>query len=120
MSINPARFGLITNEYRYREVSDAVIASRYLKARELEIDTYFDLPNITALLTSMFAVVGAVRRRFLVVVKGTDHITIDSFAGQIPARLFTAPEFGVTDLPVIIARAQINNSENRTYLELWG
>lgn len=120
MSINPARFGLITNEYRYRERSDPALDAEYLKARELEIDTYFDVDRITGLLNSMFQVIGSVRRRFMLIVKGTDYLTVDSFAGQVPARYLTAPELGVENLPVIVTRVQINNSENRTYMELWG
>lgn len=121
MSIDPARYGLITNEYRWVADSyDAGIAAAYTKARELEIPTNFDLSTLTALRNALFAVIGAVRRRFVVDLIGTDYITIDDFANATPARLFTAPEFGVTNFPVIITRAAIIESENQTKLELWG
>lgn len=120
MSIDPNRYGLITNEYRYAEAYDAGIAAIYAKAREMEIPTNFDLAKVGTLLSAMFAVVGAVRRRFMVDLIGCDYITIDAFETATPPRLFTAPEFGANNLPVIITRAAIIESENRTKLELWG
>lgn len=120
MSIDPNRYGLITNEYRYAETYDAGIAAIYAKAREVEIPTNFDLAKVGTLLTAMFAVVGAVRRRFFVDLIGTDYIDIDAFASATPPRYFTAPEFSVNNLPTIITRAAIIESENRTKLELWG
>lgn len=120
MSIDPNRYGLITNEFRWVEQYDADLAAAYSKAREMEIPTNFDLANLGSLLTAMFGVVGAARRRFAVDITGTDYITIDDFALKTPARYFTAPEFGVNMLPVIITRAAIIESDNVTKLELWG
>lgn len=120
MSIDPNRYGLITNEYRYAEVYDSGIAATYTKARELEILSNFDLGKIGTLLSAMFAVIGAVRRRFIVELIGTDYITLDDFTFATPARYFTAPEFNANMLPVIITRASIRESENKTILELWG
>lgn len=120
MSIDPNRYGLITNEYRWAENYDAGIDAIYTKARELEILSNFDLAKVGTLLTALFGVVGAARRRFSVDLIGTDYITIDAFAAATPARYLTAPEFNVTNLPTIITRAAIQESENRTRLELWG
>lgn len=120
MTINAARYGLITNEFRYQEAYDSALDADYLKAREMEIDSNLDLSNISTLLTDLFAVIGSVRRRFLVIIKGTDYIGVDDFATGCPPRLFTAPELGLDQHPVIVTRAQIKHSENRTYLELWG
>lgn len=120
MSIDPARYGLIRNEFRYREQFDSALDAAYINARELTIDSNLDAANVSALLSSIFDVIGSVRRRFLVVIKGTSYVSIDDFAGGCPPRLFTAPEFGLSNFPVIITRAQIKHSENRTNLELWG
>lgn len=120
MSIDPNRYGLITNEFRYVESFDPVLAAAYSKARELEIPTNFDLSKVGTLLSAMFLVIGAVRRRFMVDLIGCDYITVDAFVAATPPRFFTAPEYNVNNLPVIITRAAIIESENRTKLELWG
>ncbi len=120
MSIDAARYGLITNEYRWKEVFNSSLSSTYLKARELEIKSNLDLGLITNLLVDIFGVVGAVRRRFAIDIKGTDFISPNDFSPRTPAFFFTAPEFSVTALPVIVTRATIVESENKTSLELWG
>ena len=120
MSIDPSRYGLITNEYRWKELFDATMSSTYLKARELEIKTNLDLGLISQLLEDVFDVIGNIRRRFAIDVKGTDFISPNDFSPRTPAFYFTAPEFAVNALPVIVTRATIVESENKTSLELWG
>lgn len=120
MSVDPARYGLITNEFRFGEVFDQNLSTTYTKAREMVIESNLQKAKITALLTDMFAVIGSVRRRFSVDLSGTDHFTVDSFAFGPPMRYFTCPEFGVTNLPVVIVACTINEDENLTSVELWG
>lgn len=120
MSINVARYGLITNEYRYKEAYDSTIDTRYSKARELEIPTHLDLALITSLVTAMFAVVSPVRRRFMVEINDTASFSIDSFMDGTPARYLNAPEIGAVNIPCIVTRAAIDEAENKTTLELWG
>jgi hypothetical protein len=120
MSIDAARYGLITNEFRWKEEYNPTLAAEYIKARELIIETNFDFANIPLLLADIFGVIGATRRRFILDIKGTDYIGIDDFAVSTPARYFHAPEHSANMLPVIITRAAIMESENRTTMELWG
>lgn len=120
MTINASRYGLITNEFRYKEAYSATIDSRYVKAREMEINSELDLGLVTGLLTDMFGVVGAARRRFMVHLIGTDFLNINSFAGQTPTYTFTSDDLGVSGLSVIVTRAVIDEDEGITSLELWG
>jgi len=68
----------------------------------------------------MFAVIGAVRRRFLVTIKETTEISINSFTGSVPARYLNCPKLGAVNLPVIITRAVIDENEDSIELEVWG
>ena len=120
MPINPARYGFITNEYRYRVVENATLEAAYEKARELEINTKLDVGLITSLLTDLFGVIGAVRRRFVVEFKGTTEFSINDFTDRTPARFFTAPELGVNALPTIVTRINIDEEADLTTVELWG
>jgi hypothetical protein len=120
LSINPARFGLITNEYRYREVTDSVLASRYEKARELDIKTNLDVGLINQLIIDMFGVLGAVRRRFIIELKGTTAFSINDFTERTPPRIFHAPELGANNLPVIVTRLIIDEDSDITTIEVWG
>jgi hypothetical protein len=120
LTINTARFGLITNEFRFSEAYNSTTDTRYSKARELEIPSHLDLGLISGLLTAMFAVISPVRRRFIVDLKGTDAFSINDFAGQVPARYLNAPEVGAVNLQVIVTRAQINEEEDTTTIEVWG
>lgn len=120
MSIDPARYGLITNEYRWKELFNTAVSAAYLKARELEITSNFDLGTITNLLTDIYNVVSVARRRFALDLIGTDFIGPNDFAPRTPAFYFTAPEFNVTALPVIVTRVTLVESENKTSLEIWG
>lgn len=120
MSIDASRYGLITHEYRYKEAYDGTIDSRYSKARELEIPTHLKLSLIGTLITEMFGVVSAVRRRFIVELDGTDHFAIDDFAGGVPQRYLNAPEIGANNLPCMVTRITIDEDADKTTLELWG
>lgn len=120
MSIDASRYGLITHEYRFREAYNSSLDTTYQKARELEIPTHLDVGLITTLLSDMFAVIGAVRRRFIIDLKSTDEFTIDSFTSAPPARYLEAPELGASNLPVIVTRASINEATNTTVIEVWG
>jgi hypothetical protein len=120
VTINAARYGLITHEYRFGEAYNATIDARYTRARELELPTELDLGKITTLLTDMFAVIGSVRRRFLVELKGCDSFKLDDFSGSVPARILQAPELGANSLSVIVTRAEINEGEDITTVEVWG
>ena len=120
MSIDPLRYGLITHEYRYREAYNSTLDARYIKARELEISSNLDVGLVNTLITDMFAVIGAVRRRFTIDVLGTSEFGVDSFASGPPARILDAPELSAVNLPVIVTRAVINEETNTTTLELWG
>lgn len=120
MTINSARYGLITHEFRYGEAYNSTIDARYTKARELEIDTELDLGKITTLLTDMFAVIGSVRRRFVIELKGCDSFSINSFVGGPPPRILNAPELGANSLNVIVTRAEIDEDADITTIEVWG
>lgn len=120
MAINPARYGLITNEYRWREAANATTATRYSNARELEIESSLDMANTVTLILQMFGVLDASRRRFAVDIVGTDFIDLNSFATQIPCVYFNCPELNASMLITAITRAVINEDDNITSLELWG
>lgn len=120
MSINTARYGLITNEFRYGESYNATTDARYSKAREMVIESHLDLALITGLLTALFGVVSSVRRRFIVNIKGTTAFSLDSFVGGAPARYFNAPEVGASNLACIVTRATIDEENDETIVELWG
>lgn len=120
MPIDVGRYGYLVQEFRYLQQYDEDLDTKYKRARELDIPTNLSMANIETLIIDMFGVIGSVRRRFEVIVAGTDYISINDFSGSVPARLFTAPEFGVEDLPVIITAAVIKESEDVTELELWG
>lgn len=120
MSINPARYGLITNEYRYKEVSNSLVTTRYSMARELEIETALDMANLSTLILEMFGVIGEPRRRFIVELVGTDFIDINSFQGQLPCVYYTNPDHSADNMVCAITRAVIKESENTTVVELWG
>jgi len=120
MSIDPTRYALITHEYRWKEEYDSTIDSRYSKARELEMPTHLKLSLISTLITTLFNMVKAVRRRYIVELDGTDHFHIDDFAAGPPQRYLTAPEVGANALPCIVSRVTIDEDANKTVVELWG
>lgn len=120
MSIDPQRYGLITNEFRWREAYNPALEVDYIKARELEVGTHFDLATIGVVLNDLFGVVGEFRRRFQLDIVGTDYISPDDFVPKTPARYLTAPEFGLSMHPVIVTRCAISEEENLTVLEVWG
>lgn len=121
MSINTARLGLITQEFRFREAYDATVDSRYTKARVMEIQTHLDMALTPALVSAMFGVVSAARRRFVVEINDTDYLGIDDFAGGCPLRYLIAPEVGVpAALACIVTRMTVDEDAIKTSLELWG
>jgi hypothetical protein len=120
MSVNAARYGLITHEYRFVEAYDSVIDTRYSKARVLEIPTHLDIALVATLVTDLFNVVSPVRRRFIVELDGTEVFTIDDFANGSPTRFLTSPEHGVTNKQCIVTRVEIDEDACKTIAELWG
>lgn len=120
MPIDPSRYGLITNEFRFREAYNASIDTRYAKARELEIPTNMRMADTASLLSDMFGVIGAVRRRFQVEVSGTTSYSINSFSTSVPLVSFTCPEFGVSNLTCMVVGCNIDEEKDSTTLELWG
>jgi hypothetical protein len=120
MSVAVDRYGVITREFQFQEAYNATIDTRYAKARELEIESNLDSSLTSSLLTQMFGVIGAVRRRFVVELKGTTDFSVDDFAGQVPVRYFTASEFDITNLPCIVTRLVVDEDADTTTMELWG
>jgi hypothetical protein len=117
--IDPTRYAFITNEYRREYVRDTTIATRYKKARVLDLDTNMVGP-VTTMLTAMFAVIGAVRRRFEVFVAGTDIFDLDMLAGATLGITLNAPEHEANNLLCIVTRMIIDEDEDQTILEVWG
>lgn len=118
--IDAGRYPLLTNEYRYALVYLPGVASRYAKARSLEIESRLNsaaeaYPHALAL----SALFGTPKRRLEVVVSGCDVINIDSFVGGIPTAQITIPSLRVNGL-FGITRAQIDEDNDLTALEAWG
>lgn len=121
MAIDPTRYGFVTQEYRWNEVTDATLKANYAAARELEIPAnHTSLSESLLLATAMFAVVGGVRRRFEIVLSGTVSINVDQFSDRPPTVTFTCAKLGVSALTCIITRCTVDDEEDITILEAWG
>jgi len=120
MSIDPSRYGLLTNEYRWETVYSAVVDSRYARAKELDIESLFQDPTKAApILAAIYAVLGTPKRRFEVTVSGASAVSPNAFRLFLPNVHLVIPKLNV-DGRYLLTRSVSNEDDDKTVMELWG
>lgn len=120
MSIDPSRYGLLTNEFRWETAYSAVVDSRYARAKELDIESLFQTPGNTApILAAIYAVLGSPKRRFEVTLSDTDVVPDNAFVNYLPNVRLIIPKLNI-DGRYLLTRAVVNEGDNKTVIELWG
>lgn len=120
MSIDPSRYGLLTNEFRWETVYSAVVDSRYARAKELDIESLFQDPTKAApIVAAIYAVLGSPKRRFEVTVSGASAVAPDSFINGLPNVNLIIPKLNVNGR-YLLTRSVSNEEDDKTVMELWG
>lgn len=118
--IDPNRYALITQEYRFAEVSSVGPAPIYARAKVMDLESNFrDMAKLAAVCAQISAVVGKPRRRLELILSGTTHIGPDSFVGAVPVIQVNIPSLEAYG-NYAMTRAVIDEDQDQTVVEAWG
>lgn len=122
MPVDSTVYAELTKPFRIADDSDSAVLAAYPFARAIEAISFFsEIAAVQVACDERFELLSAARRRFLLIVEGTDYIAPDDFAGQCPSAILKCARYGLAaGRRVLIVKFTVDYANNRTHLLVWG